>query len=81
MEDVFVSYAHQDASAVEPIVRRLTGRGLRVWWDRKLLGGDDLSAAIQGALTDSKCAVIAWSRLAQHSLWVKAEANAARETA
>jgi hypothetical protein len=79
MQDVFVSYSHQDTSSVESIVRRLSGRGLTVWWDRRLLGGEDLAATVHTALTASRCAVVAWSRLAQHSLWVKAEANAARE--
>src|SRR5262245_47109229 len=80
MADVFVSYARQDGASIESIVRRLAGRGFGVWWDRSLVAGDDFGAAIERALAASKCAVVAWSRLGQHSLWVKAEANAAWES-
>lgn len=64
---------------MESIVHRLVGRGHGVWWDRRLRGGDDFGSIIQGALAASRCAVVAWSKFAQHSLWVRAEANSARE--
>lgn len=79
MEEVFVSYSHQDATPVATIVERLKGHGHSVWWDRRLLGGADFGPEIQQALSTSKCAVVAWSKAAQHSLWVRAEANDARE--
>jgi hypothetical protein len=80
MTDVFVSYSHPDLDSVETIVRRLSSHGYEVWWDRRLIGGQDYGMAIQSALSASRCAVVAWSRTAQHSLWVRAEANSARET-
>lgn len=80
MSNVFVSYSHQDAPSVESIAHRLSAHGHKVWWDRRLRGGEDLGAAIQAALAASKCAVVAWSTFAQHSLWVRAEANSARES-
>lgn len=79
MEEVFVSYTHQDTTPVATIVGRLVGRGHSVWWDRRLLGGADFGAEIQAALAASKCAVVAWSKAAKYSLWVRAEANSARE--
>jgi hypothetical protein len=33
MFDVFLSYRHQDAEAVRPLVRALRARGLEVWFD------------------------------------------------
>jgi len=80
MDDVFVSYSHEDTRSVEAIVHRLSGHGHGVWWDRRLRSGEDFGAAIEAALTVSKCAVVAWSKFAQHSLWVRAEANSARES-
>ncbi|MEO8441098.1 MAG: toll/interleukin-1 receptor domain-containing protein [Betaproteobacteria bacterium] len=80
MDDVFVSYSREDTPSVESIVHRLSGHGHGVWWDRRLRYGEDFGTAIQGALTASKCAVVAWSKFAQHSLWVRAEANSARES-
>lgn len=79
MKEVFVSYTHQDTTPVETIVERLAGRGHSVWWDRSLLGGSDFGLEIQVALAASKCAVVAWSKAAKYSLWVRAEANSARE--
>lgn len=79
-DDVFVSYSHKDMPSIESIVHRLSGHGHGVWWDRRLRYGEDFGVSIQAALTASKCAVVAWSRFAQHSLWVRAEANSARES-
>jgi hypothetical protein len=80
MDDIFVSYSREDTPCVESIVHRLSVYGHGVWWDRRLHYGEDFSASIQAALTASKCAVVAWSRFAQYSLWVRAEANSARES-
>ncbi|MEW8523992.1 MAG: toll/interleukin-1 receptor domain-containing protein [Candidatus Thiodiazotropha endolucinida] len=80
MDDIFLSYSSEDRRTAMSIVYRLSGYGHRVWWDRKLRHGEDFGVTIQAALGASKCAVVAWSRFAQHSLWVRAEANAARES-
>lgn len=80
MSDVFVSYSHEDTSSVESIVDRLSEHGHGIWWDRRLRSGEDFGASIQAALSASKCAVVAWSKFAQHSLWVRAEANSAKES-
>lgn len=79
MKEIFVSYSHTDTASVESIVRRLSGRGYGVWWDQRLHGGEDFTEVIESALNTSKCAVVAWSKSARRSLWVRAEANSARE--
>ena len=38
---LFVSYAHKDKDRVYPIIEGLQRRGLRVWYDEELGGGDD----------------------------------------
>src|SRR5262249_12638560 len=80
MDDIFVSYSHEDTPSVETIVHILSGHGHGARWDRRVRYGEDFGATIQAALTASKCAVVAWSRFAQHSLWVRAEANSARDS-
>lgn len=80
MDDVFLAYSREDTPSIESIVRRLSEHGHSVWWDRRLHYGEDFGDVIQVALTASRCAVVAWSRFAQHSLWVRAEANAAMES-
>lgn len=79
MSSVFVSYSRADAAPVGSIATRLSEHGYDVWWDKRLRGGEDFTAAIESALAGSKCAVVAWSKVARNSLWVKAEANSARE--
>ena len=78
MGEVFVSYARGDKARVSPITAKLADRGYEVWWDKRLHGGQDFEAAIEAALARCGCAVVAWSRIARHSLWVKAEADEAR---
>lgn len=41
MIDLFISYARADRDLAERLANELTSRGLLVWWDRQLLGGDD----------------------------------------
>jgi hypothetical protein len=79
VDHIFLSYSHNDRSPVERIAAGLERRGFQVWWDRRLLGGQDFSVKIESMLQTSKCAVVAWSKAARHSLWVKAEANHALE--
>ena len=80
MADVFVSYSRTDVTSVESIVHRLSGHGYGVWWDRRLHSGEDFGLTIESALSASKCAVVAWSKSARRSLWVRAEANSANES-
>jgi hypothetical protein len=80
MGEVFVSYSRSDAVPVESIATRLLQHGYDVWWDKRMRGGEDFSTSIESALAASKCAVVAWSTIARNSLWVKAEANYARES-
>lgn len=80
MPKLFVSYAHTDQDSVSRIASGLEQRGHDVWWDRRLMGGQDFGAEIESALVDAKCAVVAWSITARNSLWVRAEATVARES-
>jgi hypothetical protein len=80
MSSVFVSYSRTDLARVEVIASDLEQHGYIIWWDRMLRGGEDFGGSIEAALADSRCAVVAWSRTARNSLWVRAEANYARET-
>jgi len=80
MPEVFVSYSHSDREAVARIAAELEKRGHGVWWDRHLNGGQDFGNAIESALRDARCAVVAWSGTARRSLWVRAEATLALES-
>ena len=79
MTDVFVSYSRGDHERVSSIAQGLKETGFAVWWDRRLVGAEDFGMAIETALENSDCAVVAWSSEARNSLWVRAEANEAFE--
>jgi len=50
-----------------------------VWWDRQLIAGAEFSRDIERELEAAKAVVIAWSRHANASPWVKDEAAVARD--
>lgn len=80
MAELFVSYSHADLRPVSEMAGQLEQRGHEVWWDQRLRGGQDFGVAIEQALENSKCAVVAWSKSARISLWVRAEAMLAWES-
>jgi hypothetical protein len=80
MAELFISYSHADLKPVSKMAGQLEQRGHEVWWDQRLRGGQDFGPAIEEALENSKCAVVAWSKSARSSLWVRAEATLAWES-
>ena len=80
MAELFISYSHADLKPVSKMAGQLEQRGHEVWWDQRLRGGQDFGGAIEAALENSKCAVVAWSKSARSSLWVRAEATLAWES-
>ena len=79
MADIFISYAQEDGESIQPLVALLENQGWTVFWDRKLLPGDNWTTLIDQKLTGAKAAIVVWSRHSAASEWVKAEAMAARE--
>jgi len=81
MADIFISYAQEDGERIQPLVALLESQGWSVFWDRKLLPGDNWTTEIDQKLKGAKAAIVVWSRHSTTSEWVKAEAMAARERA
>jgi hypothetical protein len=75
--DIFLSYSRTDQERVGAVSRGLEDSGRSLWWDRKLVSGDDYGSAIEREIDAARCVVVAWSGTARESLWVRAEANAA----
>jgi DNA-binding CsgD family transcriptional regulator len=79
MVDVFISYAHEDADRVVPLVSMLEGQGFSVWWDRHIAPGDNFENQIEGKIEECSSVILALTRGATDSAWVRAEAAAAQD--
>jgi len=80
MKGVFVSYSRRDWKPVSEIASGLEKIGYEVWWDHRLQAGQDFGKVIEAALREANCAVVAWSRTASDSIWVRAEATEALQS-
>jgi hypothetical protein len=78
-ESIFLSYANEDRSRVEPLVKTLESQGLDVWWDRDIPRGKNFNRVIEEALQKANCAIVVWSTTSVTSEWVFNEASAARK--
>ena len=79
MSDVFISYANEDRARVQTLAEALGGAGFSVWWDRKIVAGQEFDRVIESALDAAKSVVVCWSRHSVQSEWVKNEASAGAE--
>lgn len=77
--DIFISYAREDRDRVRRIAEELARRGLDVWWDPRLRGGQDYRDAIESALKAARCVVVAWSRHSVDSDFVIDEAERGKQ--
>jgi len=55
---LFVSYSHNDQEIVKEWVDFLIDQGVRVWWDKAFLGGDDWETIAQDLLSHENCSGI-----------------------
>ena len=79
MADIFISYAREDRSRIEPLARALAERGWSVWWDRRFRPGEDIDRRISEELAAARCIIVAWSNSALKSPWVRDEAAEGRD--
>jgi hypothetical protein len=79
MSDVFISYANEDRARVQTLAEALGRAGFSVWWDRKIVAGQEFDRVIESALDATKSVVVCWSRNSVQSEWVKNEASAGAE--
>ncbi len=80
MADVFLSYARPDQGRAATVADGIEASGRSLWWDRRLASGDDYGLVIEREIDAARCVVVAWSKAARESLWVRAEANAALDS-
>ena len=71
MADVFLSYASEDRSRVQPLVKALETLQYTVWWDRQIDPGANFENVIEAELVDAKIVVVIWSPNSARSSWVQ----------
>ena len=76
---VFISYARDDETKARAVIEGLVSRGIAVWWDGLISGGDSFAERIEQALTDADAVVVLWSKHSSHSNWVRDEAGFGRD--
>jgi len=80
MSDVFISYARSSQEQAKNVEEALRGAGYDVWRDSDLPAHRAYSEVIEERLQSAKAVVVLWSAEAAKSHWVRAEADAARES-
>lgn len=71
--DIFISYRRSDQPVARALVAELEKRGVKVWWDQIIEGGEDWRDAIVQGLQSSTCLVILFSEECNDSKQLKKE--------
>jgi hypothetical protein len=79
MADVFLSYAREDRAKAEQIATALTNAGYNVFWDIEIPPGVSWADFLAEKLSQSKAALVLWSKTSTASQWVREEARLARD--
>lgn len=73
--DIFLSYAREDETRVQPLADVLAQHGWSVFWDRRIPAGKTWRSHIGQGLADAHCVIVAWSPHSIGSRWVTEEAD------
>ncbi len=73
MSDIFLSYRRTDQELARALVEALSARGVAIWWDAKIEGGEDWREAIVANLTEAHTLVILFSEACNASKQLKKE--------
>ena len=75
--DCFISHASEDKTDfVEELVSNLESKGIKVWYDAKVLNiGDSLRESIDKGLKDSLCGIVVLSKNFFTKQWTDYELN------
>lgn len=79
MTKVFVSYSREDKARVAPIVAFLSTVAEEVWWDDRLVAGEDFTKETERHLNEATAVVVVWTASSVGSRWVLDEAAHGRD--
>lgn len=71
--DVYVSYSRADLAWAERLVRELSDRGLRCFFDLDMSAGDSWTETLNRALDNSRTLVVLWSAAAADAKGIRSE--------
>lgn len=78
MSHIFLSYSAEDRERVRPLVS-LLGDVAPVWWDQAVRHGENWEIAVETAVEQAACVVVAWTQESVKSRWVRSEAGEGRK--
>lgn len=74
-EDIFISYAREDAPIANSLASALKREGWSVFFDAHIPIGKTFDEFIEETITRARCVVVLWSKNSVKSRWVKVEAQ------
>ena len=75
MADIFISYAREDRSRIEPLAKSLEELDWSVFWDRTIPAGKTWRQVIGDALKSARSVIVVWSKTSVESRWVQEESD------
>ena len=72
---IFVSYSHLDSNIVLPIIKELSSRGFRVWFDQGIQAGTEWPQYIAEHIDGCDCVLVCLSKNAEDSVNCRNEIN------
>ena len=63
MAGIFVSYSRADRDIAAKIVAALEAEGWTVWWDTRLIAGEQWDEVIEREINAASCVLVVWSPL------------------
>ena len=79
MAEIFISYKSERRKAAAHLAKILECYGCTVWYDYRLVKGDDFADQIDAKIKEAKAAVVLWCSRSVRSKWVSDEAALAAE--
>lgn len=79
MADIVISYAREDAEVAFELATLIEQLGLTVWWDRRLVAGENFYVAIDAEIAKAQRVIVLWSAHSVSSDWVLSEAQEASQ--
>jgi class 3 adenylate cyclase/tetratricopeptide (TPR) repeat protein len=77
MADIFISYSKGSRAQAERLTKDLQAKGFTVWYDTRLIAGDNYRDAIISELAKARAAIVIWTAESVKSSWVCSEASRA----